>query len=132
MKTKRETAIQRARATAYVKQQRLRDDIASKVERALQVDPRQAYMAWEAKTAEADAFVQWLRQQVGKQALPPSCALLVSWLLRSPGVAFSAYNPYMQRLAREAAAAASGLDAGAVEVADGMVRMLNDAVSSKE
>lgn len=132
MKTIRETAIQRARATAFVKQQKLRDDLVGKVERVLKFDPRKAYLAWEAKQAEAAEFVKWLRRHVEYNTVPPSCALLVSWLLRSPDVAFAAYNPYMQRLAREAAAAVSGLEEGAAEVAAGLVRMLADKPASKE
>lgn len=120
MKTIRETQIQRARVTAFVKQQKLRDDLVGKVEKALTFDPRKAYLAWEAKQAEAAALVVWLQ----KQTLPPECAGLVAWLLRSPDVAFAAYNPYLQKLAREAASAVSGLEEGAADVADGMVRML--------
>ena len=128
MKTTRETAIQRARATAFVKQKALRDATAAKVARALDIEPRKAYLAWEAKMAEAAEFVRWL----SKQTAPPECALLVAWLVRSQDIAFAAYNPYMQRLAREAASAASGLEAAAAEVADELARMLKDAVASKE
>ncbi|NLF40953.1 hypothetical protein GX586_16035 [bacterium] len=77
------------------------------VDEDLRMDVRAALSAWLAKEAEVDAFVRWL----ASQAVPQECAGILSWLLSSPEVAFAAYNVYLRKQARVAAAQAAGLNA---------------------
>lgn len=113
-----------ARTRAYERQKELRDRLHTRVDEALDVSSAKAYAAWRAKEVEADRFVKWLRDQ----RPPPDCAAVVNWLTGNPALAFAAYNPYLDRVAREVTVAVAGeLDAGVSAIAGELVDELKEA-----
>jgi hypothetical protein len=119
----RQSAIQRARAHAYVRQKRLREKLKRLVDEAIEVNVRLAVKNWQRKEIMSEVFRLWLE----KADYPAECADLVRWMTSNQRDLFASYNPYMLGQAMKAGTAAGAfIETAGTKVAHELAREMKE------
>jgi len=119
---KREGAIQRARARAYVGQCEMREKLKANMRAAIETNIEAAILADQRRRQMADRLCSWLQ----RQDAPSECLPLVRWILAQGPRAFAGFNEYLLMQAHRAAARATDIiDRDSTRIAKQLAEDLN-------
>ncbi len=93
------------RTAVGVQQRALRDDAEKIIRKAMsKPDFKAIVKSRRSAQKEVDAFIDWIDEVKGDYELPAEIRRFVNWMSRNKRLVFGGYNPYLLKMARQAAA----------------------------